>query len=115
MHAPFAAVPQAFRPVQGGQSEADEEEPERVEANTWHTLSGIFRCGTFYQPGTRETKCIIHTIPYTKTDTYTMASTSALSNSKVSELQQSGDFSIKSESVTPKLGKFGHKSLEIES
>ena len=35
-----------------------------------------------------------------------MASTSAqtLSNSKVSELQQSGDFSIKSESVTPKLG-----------
>jgi len=43
-----------------------------------------------------------------------MASTSALSNSKVSELQQSGDFSIKSESVTPKLGTFGHKLLEIE-
>lgn len=35
-----------------------------------------------------------------------MASTSALSNSKVSELQQSGDFSIKSESVTPRLGSF---------
>lgn len=68
----------------------------------------------FISQGPRETKCITHTIPYTKTDTYTMASTSALSNSKVSELQQSGDFSIKSESVTPKLGMSGLKLLEIE-
>ena len=47
MHPPYVAVPQAFRLVQRGQSEADEEESERVEVNTWHTLSGIFRCGTF--------------------------------------------------------------------
>jgi len=64
----------------------------------------------FYQPGTRETKYSVRQV-YTSTyihttPSITMASTSAqaLSNGKVSELQQSGDFSIKSESVTPKLG-----------
>lgn len=37
-----------------------------------------------------------------------MASTSAagLSNGQVNDLQMSGDFAIKSESVTPKLGRF---------
>jgi hypothetical protein len=62
----------------------------------------------FISQGPRETKYINYTISlYTyPEDTYIMASTSALSNSKVSELQQSGDFSIKSESVTPKLGSF---------
>jgi hypothetical protein len=32
------------------------------------------------------------------------ASTSALSSNKINELQQEGDFAIKSEAVTPKLG-----------
>lgn len=43
-----------------------------------------------------------------------MASTSAngLSNGQVSDLQQSGEFSIKSESVTPKLGRSMFKIME---
>jgi hypothetical protein len=43
-----------------------------------------------------------------------MASTSAngLSNGQVSDLQQSGEFSIKSESVTPKLGRSISKIME---
>jgi hypothetical protein len=61
----------------------------------------------FISQGPRETKYINYTISlYLPRRHYIMASTSALSNSKVSELQQSGDFSIKSESVTPKLGSF---------
>jgi hypothetical protein len=82
---------------------------QQVEVNTWLSLSGIFRCGTFLSARDQE-KLSTSIIPiplYTyPNDTYIMASTSALSNSKVSELQQSGDFSIKSESVTPKLGSF---------
>ena len=81
---------------------------EQVEVNTWQLLSGIFRCGTFLSARDQEklSTSIIPIPPIPKHDTYIMASTSALSNSKVSELQQSGDFSIKSESVTPKLGSF---------
>jgi hypothetical protein len=87
----------------------DVEREEQVEVNTWHLLSGIFRCGTFLSARDQEklsTSTILYPYTYPE-DTYIMASTSALSNSKVSELQQSGDFSIKSESVTPKLGTFG--------
>jgi hypothetical protein len=36
-----------------------------------------------------------------------MASSSSLSQAQVTELQQAGDFAIKSESTTPKLGEFG--------
>lgn len=42
-----------------------------------------------------------------------MASTSAaaLSNGQVSDLQMSGDYAIKSESVTPKLGRSTFRNL----
>jgi len=81
--------------------------PTQRNFSMWHI---------FISQGPRETKYINHTytlIP--KHDTYIMASTSALSNSKVSELQQSGDFSIKSESVTPKLGSFDEYWIELSA
>jgi hypothetical protein len=60
---------------------------------------------------------IAHHIPSPiYTDTYTkMASTSAqgLSNGQVSELQQSGDYAIKSESVTPKLGALSFEMVRV--
>lgn len=45
-------------------------------------------------------------------DTATASSSKAegLSHGQVSEMQLSGEFAIKSEAVTPKLGEFGWKS-----
>jgi hypothetical protein len=38
----------------------------------------------------------------------------ALSNAQVSELQQQGEFAIKSESVTPKLGTFVGSGSQLD-